>query len=263
MNLSKLTSVFGSADCISHALNTNLPEKDGLYAMRIVWQNRDITDSGWNRIETVQDGFNLGIYMYKFGNDTIDELQKKGLAYLSMSENDKVKFGLSPQDNPNFTTTVFIRIDRWRVFTMIGMGVHTINLLVDRRDNHIQIKPDIIPSKACWKQGNRVKQIIDILGTADLLYQSPDYCVYDYQPIREEKMKVCSTIDRNGNWVIATELSSFYAEKLDTDEVRNAYKSEIIYFAETGYQDFSFSDWARFWDERRASGMRESTIIYE
>jgi len=66
-------------------------------------------------------------------------------------------------------------------------------------------------------------------------------------------MKVCSTINKRGNWVIADQFSSFYAEKLDTDEVRNAYRSEVIYFAETGYHDFEFSEWARFWDERRAS----------
>jgi len=66
-------------------------------------------------------------------------------------------------------------------------------------------------------------------------------------------MKVCSTINKNGNWVIATESSPFYEEKLDSDEVRDAYKSEVIYFAETGYCDFEFSEWARFWDERRAS----------
>ena len=61
-------------------------------------------------------------------------------------------------------------------------------------------------------------------------------------------MRVCSTINKRGNWVIANERSSFYEEKLATDEVRDAYKSEVVYFAETGYDDFEFSDWARFWD---------------
>jgi len=74
------------------------------------------------------------------------------------------------------------------------MGVHTINLLVDRRDNHIRLDPDILPSLTCWEQGNRVEQIINILGNSGLLYQGNDYrdpngyyCVYDYQPIIGEK----------------------------------------------------------------------------
>ena len=61
-------------------------------------------------------------------------------------------------------------------------------------------------------------------------------------------MRVCSTIDIFGNWVIATEPSPFYKEKLETDEVRDADKDEIIYFVETGAQEFNFSDWARFWE---------------
>jgi len=181
MNLIKLTSIFGSADCVAHALNTNLPKKDGLYAMRIVWQNRDnFTNDEWNRVDTIQDGFNLGIYMYKFGNDTIDELQKNKLAYKKMTMSDTAKVGLSPQDNPDFTTTVLIRIENHHAYSCIGMGVHTINIIVDRRDNHIRLDPDILPSKACWKQENRVEQIIDILGIDDLIYQGNDYCVYDW-----------------------------------------------------------------------------------
>ena len=181
MDLSKLTSIFGSADCVAHALTKKLPEKNGLYAMRIDWQNRDeYADSEWNRFDTIQEGANLGIYMFKFGNGTIDELQKNGLAYLSMSEHDKVKFGLGPHDNPDFTTTVFTRIDRYHAYSCIGMGVHTVDIIVDRRDNHIRLDPDILPSEACWSSHNRVQQIINILGTIDLIYQTDGYCVYDW-----------------------------------------------------------------------------------
>jgi len=181
MDLNKLTRIFGSADCVAHALTKKLPKKNGLYATVVNWQNRDeYVSSKWNRFDTIQAGFDLGLYMYKFGNDTIDELQKNKLAKMTMSKNEKAKVGLSPQDNSDFTTTVFVRVVGHRVYTTIGMGVHTINLLVDRRDNHILLNPDKLPSLTCWSSRNRVQQLVDLLGTDDLLYQENDYCVYDY-----------------------------------------------------------------------------------
>ena len=181
MDLNKLTRIFGSADCVAHALTKKLPKKNGLYATVVNWQNKDeYVSSKWNRFDTLYGGFDLGLYMYKFGNDTISELQKNKLAKMTMSKNEKAKVGLSPQDNPNFTTTVLIRIVGHRVYTTIGMGVHTIDLLVDRRDDHILLNPDKLPSEACWASRNRVQQLVDILGTIDLLYQENDYCVYDY-----------------------------------------------------------------------------------
>lgn len=64
-------------------------------------------------------------------------------------------------------------------------------------------------------------------------------------------MKVCSTIDMRGNWVIANEKSTFWAERLPTDEVRDATEDEILYFTESGYPHFNFSEWSRFWDEKK------------
>jgi len=166
MDLSKLKTLLNGADCVAHALTTKLPCTDGLYLCKVDEMD-EISVSNWELIESIEQLTELGYYT-------------------SCSKLSDVL--TTPQDNPDFTTTVLIRIENHHAYTTIGMGVHTINIIVDRRDNHIRFDPDILPSLTCWEQGNRVQQIIDILGTDDLLYQGNDYrdpngyyCVYDYE----------------------------------------------------------------------------------
>ena len=64
-------------------------------------------------------------------------------------------------------------------------------------------------------------------------------------------MKVCITIDRNCNWVVANDKSPCWADRLPSDEVRDASCDEIKYFQETGYSDFNFSEWELFWNEKK------------
>jgi len=57
-------------------------------------------------------------------------------------------------------------------------------------------------------------------------------------------MKVASTTDNRGNWVITQDLS----EAREGDEVRDAEPDEIQFFQETGEKSFNFSEWSRFWN---------------